>query len=170
MLVPGVGGDLRASSREVKAALWPTAYEEAYDVKRAVLARPEASTGHILDIVAATAFYTAIGATKNETFSNETGSCMVFSDTIYVMILLPSFFAQFVPPEKQTADSKKVSEVLLCITVDKKEEVDEIVAIAAKDGGKADPTKLPEMEGMYGRSFADTDGHVWELMWSANQE
>ncbi|KAL5346638.1 hypothetical protein ACLOAV_008345 [Pseudogymnoascus australis] len=124
----------------------------------------------VSDIVVATTFYTAVGATKNEIFSNETTSCMIFSDSIYVMIMLPSFFTQFVPPEKQTADSKNVSEVLLCITVDKKEEVDEIVATAAKEGGKADPTKLPAMEGMYGRSFEDTDGHVWELMWSANQE
>ncbi|KFY19588.1 hypothetical protein V493_07900 [Pseudogymnoascus sp. VKM F-4281 (FW-2241)] len=123
----------------------------------------------VTDIVAATAFYTSIGATKNPTFSNETTSCMVFSDSIYVMIMLPPFFTQFVPPGKQTADSKKVSEVLLCITVDKKEEVDELVATAAREGGKADPTKLPEMEGMYGRSFEDLDGHVWELMWSANE-
>lgn len=123
----------------------------------------------VADIVASTAFYTAIGATKNDVFSNETTSCMVLSDSIYVMIMLPPFFTQFVPRGKQTADSTKVSEVLLCITVDRKEEVDELVATAEKEGGRADPTKLPEMEGMYGRSFEDRDGHVWELMWSANQ-
>lgn len=90
---------------------------------------------------------------------------MVFSEAIHVMIMTPEIFKGFMPPSKTLADSNKVSEVLLCISVEKKEEVDAIIDTAAKGGGKADPTKLSQMPGMYGRSFEDLDGHVWELMW-----
>jgi uncharacterized protein len=91
----------------------------------------------VSDITAATSFYTSIGATKNEMFSDATVSCMVFSESIHVMIMLPETFKKFTPAEKEVADSKKVSEVLLCLSVDKKEEVDEIVTTAVKSGGKA---------------------------------
>ncbi|KAL5344972.1 hypothetical protein ACLOAV_009925 [Pseudogymnoascus australis] len=119
----------------------------------------------VSDIVAATAFYTAIGAKKNETYSNDSTSCMVFSEAIHVMIMLPDVFKGFTPKEKTIADPKKVSEVLLCLSVDKREDVDSILATAAEHGGRANPTTLPEMPNMYGRSFEDSDGHVWELMW-----
>ncbi|PVH72565.1 glyoxalase/bleomycin resistance protein/dioxygenase [Cadophora sp. DSE1049] len=117
------------------------------------------------DIAKSTEFYTSIGGTKNPQYSNETVSCMVFSEEIHVMIMTPEIFKGFMPPSKTLADSNKVSEVLLCLSVEKKEEVDAIINTAAKGGGKADPTKLPQMPGMYGRSFEDLDGHVWELMW-----
>lgn len=117
------------------------------------------------DVVAATSFYESIGANKNGMFSNTATACMVFSDTIFVMIHNPSRFKDFVPPSKEIADPQKVSEVLLCLSVDKREEVDKIVSLAVQAGGKADPSKLPEAEGMYGRSFEDLDGHVWELYW-----
>ena len=57
--------------------------------------------------------------------------------TVHVMLLLPESFKRFVPAEKTIADSKKVSEVLLCISVDEKEEVDSIISTAVKGGGKA---------------------------------
>jgi predicted lactoylglutathione lyase len=76
----------------------------------------------VSDLARSTAFYQAIGAEKNGQFSDETASCMVFSDTIYVMLLTPDKFRQFTP--KKIADTRTSSEVLICISADSRAAVD----------------------------------------------
>ena len=122
----------------------------------------------VKDVVRSTGFYEAIGATKNQMFSDETASCMVFSDTIHAMILDHEKFSQFTP--KKIADAGTVSEVLVCLSAESKAEVDETVAKAVKAGGKADPGPKQDYGFMYGRSFEDLDGHIWELMWMDMEE
>ncbi len=117
----------------------------------------------VSDLARATAFYEAIGAVKNEQFSDGTASCMVFSATIHVMLLTHDKFRQFTP--KAIADARTTSEVLICLSADDKEAVDEMVAKAAAAGGRADPSAKQDYGFMYGRSFEDPDGHIWETMW-----
>ena len=76
----------------------------------------------IADLARATAFYEAIGAVKNAQFSDDTGSCMVFSETIHAMLLTHDKFRQFTP--KKIADAKTSSEVLICISADNRGAVD----------------------------------------------
>ncbi len=118
---------------------------------------------HVSNVERATAFYEAIGATKNPQFSDESGSCMVFSDTILVMLLNHEKFGQFTP--KKISDAKTTSEVLLCLSADSRAEVDEIVEKAGKSGGQMDPGPKDEYPFMYGRSFEDLDGHLWGINW-----
>ncbi len=115
------------------------------------------------DLARATSFYQAIGATKNEQFSDETGSCLVFSETIHAMLLTHDKFRQFTP--KKIADAKTTSEVLICISADSRDAVDDIVGKAKGAGGSADPSTIQDHGFMYGRSFEDPDGHIWEVMW-----
>jgi uncharacterized protein len=117
----------------------------------------------VSDLKRATAFYQAIGAEKNERFCDGTASCMVFSDTIHAMLLTHDKFRQFTP--KAVADASKVSEVLICISADSREGVDEMVDKAGPAGGKLDPSPKQDHGFMYGRSFEDPDGHIWEVMW-----
>lgn len=117
----------------------------------------------VSDLARATAFYQAIGAGKNEQFSDETASCMVFSETIYVMLLTPDKFRQFTP--KKIADAKTSSEVLICISADSRAAVDDMVGKAQSAGGAVDPGPKQDYGFMYGRSFEDPDGHIWEVMW-----
>jgi predicted lactoylglutathione lyase len=117
----------------------------------------------VSDLARATAFYQAIGAEKNGQFSDETASCMVFSDTIYVMLLTPDKFRQFTP--KKIADARTSSEVLICISADSRAAVDEMVGNAQAAGGVIDPGPKQDYGFMYGRSFEDPDGHIWEVMW-----
>jgi len=117
----------------------------------------------VSDLPRATAFYQAIGAEKNEQFSDETASCMVFSDTIHVMLLTPDKFRQFTP--KKIADAKTSSEVLICISADNRGAVDDMVGRAEAAGGAIDPGPMQDYGFMYGRSFEDPDGHIWEVMW-----
>jgi len=117
----------------------------------------------VYDLARATAFYRAIGAEKNDQFSDGTASCMVFSDTIHVMLLTPEKFRQFTP--KKIADAKTSSEVLICISADSREAVDDMVGQAQAAGGVGDPGPKQDYGFMYGRSFEDIDGHIWEVMW-----
>ena len=117
----------------------------------------------VTDLKRATAFYEAIGAVKNPQFSDETASCMVFSETIYAMLLTHDKFRQFTP--KAIVDAKTSSEVLICISADSREAVDDMVNQAANARGTADPSPKQDYGFMYGRSFEDPDGHIWEVMW-----
>jgi predicted lactoylglutathione lyase len=116
----------------------------------------------VADLPAAKAFYEAIGAVNNPQFTDETAACMVFSEVIHVMLLTHEKFAQFTP--KRIADARETSEVLICISADSREGVDEITEKALAAGGKE--ARAPQDYGfMYGRSFEDLDGHIWEPMW-----
>ena len=115
------------------------------------------------DLPRATAFYEALGFTKNPRFSSDAASCMVWSDTICVMLLTHEHFLRFSP--KPIADSSKVCQVLLCISAESREAVDALAEKAGAAGGVADPCKPQDYGFMYGRSFEDLDGHIWELSW-----
>jgi hypothetical protein len=117
----------------------------------------------VRDLARSTAFYQAIGAAKDERFCDETGSCMLFSDTIHVMLLTHDKFRQFTP--KPIADARTVSQVLLCISADSRAAVDELVAKAGAGGGGIDPSPQEDFDFMYGRSFEDLDGHLWGVTW-----
>ena len=117
----------------------------------------------VSNLARATAFYEAIGATKNPQFSDETASGMVISDTIHVMLLTHDKFRQFTP--KTIADARTTSEVLICLSADSRDAVDDTVTKAKGAGGTADPSPTQDYGFMYGRSFEDPDGHIWEVMW-----
>ncbi|HKQ96188.1 MAG TPA: VOC family protein [Aestuariivirgaceae bacterium] len=116
----------------------------------------------VADLVAARAFYEAIGFTNNPQFTDETAACMVLTDVIHVMLLTHDKFAQFTP--KRIADAHSTSEVLICISADSRAGVDEITDAALAAGGR-EPREKQDYGFMYGRSFEDPDGHIWEPMW-----
>ncbi|MFG1462573.1 VOC family protein [Xanthobacter sp. DSM 24535] len=117
----------------------------------------------VTDLPRSNAFYEAIGARKNPQFSDDTATCMVFSETIHAMLLTHDKFRMFC--SKDIADARTTSEVLICISADSREEVDAIMDKAKAAGGGVDPTPTQDFGFMYGRSFEDPDGHIWEIMW-----
>ncbi|GGC48405.1 hypothetical protein GCM10011504_28580 [Siccirubricoccus deserti] len=117
----------------------------------------------VTDLARATAFYEAIGARRNLQFCDDTASCMVFSETIHAMLLTHEKFRLFTP--KPIADARSSSAVLICLSAESRDEVDTMVASADAAGGRADPGPKQDHGFMYGRSFEDPDGHIWEVMW-----
>jgi predicted lactoylglutathione lyase len=117
----------------------------------------------VKNLAVATRFYKAIGCVKNERFSNEKVASMVWSDTIFFHLLTRDYFATF--SEKPVADAKGISEVLLSLSCDSREEVDTLTETAAVSGGKADLREPLDLGFMYNRTFEDPDGHVLELVW-----
>jgi hypothetical protein len=115
------------------------------------------------DLERSKAFYEALGFVNEPKFTNDAAAAMVLSDTIVVMLLTKPFYSTFT--SKPIADARKSSEVLLCISCADRAEVDRLTDSAATNGGKADVGPKQDMGFMYGRSFEDPDGHIWEPMW-----
>lgn len=117
----------------------------------------------VQDLNRSIAFYEAVGASKNPRFSDDTAACMVLSDTIHVMLLTHDKWRQFT--DRQIPDAHASAQVLLCLSRDSRDAVDVITEQAAGAGGLIDPTPTQDYGFMYGRSYADPDGHIWEVMW-----
>lgn len=117
----------------------------------------------VTDLARSTAFYEAVGATRNPMFSDDTAACMVFSDTIHAMLLTHAKWATFT--DRTIPDAHRSAQVLICVSENSREEVDARVDAASRAGGRADPNPKQDYGFMYGRSYADPDGHIWEVMW-----
>ena len=117
----------------------------------------------VKDLKRSRTFLEALGAVNEPKFTDETAACMTFSDSIHVMILTHEKFSQFTP--RPIADANAGSEVLLCLSADSRESVDSTVEQGVRAGGTADPAPKQDYGVMYGRSVADPDGHIWEIMW-----
>jgi predicted lactoylglutathione lyase len=116
----------------------------------------------VADLPRAKAFYEAIGAKNDPKFTDETAACMVFSDTIHVMLLTHAKYKQFT--KKPIADTQKTSAVMLAITKDQRDCVDAVLGEALKNGAK-EPRDKMDFGWMYNRAFDDLDGHTWEVVW-----
>ena len=117
----------------------------------------------VTDLKRSMAFYAAIGAANNPHCTDETAACMVVSDAIHVMLLTHDKWRQFT--SKPIVDAHASAQVLLCLSADSKDEVDAYVDKAMAAGGTGDPTPTQDFGFMFGRSFEDPDGHIWEVMW-----
>ncbi|MFC3108042.1 VOC family protein [Undibacterium arcticum] len=107
-------------------------------------------------------FFTKLGFSFNPQFTDDTATCMIVSEEIFVMLLTEEKFKTFTP--KEICDAKKYSEVLVCLSLERRDTVDEIVRKAVAAGGTT--YKEPQDHGfMYGHGFQDLDGHIWELIY-----
>jgi uncharacterized protein len=116
----------------------------------------------VKELQKATDFYTALGFTINPQFSDGTGKCMVWSDTIFVMLLTHEKFAIFAT--KPIADTKSSLAGLFSLSVDSIDEVNTIVTNGLKVGG-TEPNEMRDYGFMQQRTIEDFDGHTWEVFY-----
>ncbi|WP_327283336.1 MULTISPECIES: VOC family protein [unclassified Streptomyces] len=116
----------------------------------------------VKDIDAAKAFWGELGYSFNPQFSDEKTGCLVISDTIFAMLMTEERFKDFAT--KEVADATKTTEVMLALSAESREKVDEVVGAALAAGG-TEPRPAQDLGFMYGRAFEDLDGHVWEYVW-----
>ncbi|MES2262544.1 MAG: VOC family protein [Pseudomonadota bacterium] len=116
----------------------------------------------VRDLDKSVAFFTQLGYRFNAQFTDATATCMIISDTIYAMLLTHEKFKSFIKTE--ICDATRSTEVLLCLSQDSRQAVDDLVdkAIAA---GATEPRAAQDHGFMYGRAYQDLDGHIWEIMW-----
>ncbi|MCX2923918.1 VOC family protein [Streptomyces sp. NEAU-W12] len=114
------------------------------------------------DLDASKEFFTALGYEINEQFSDENTASVVIGEAVVAMLHTRQRYAEFT--KKEIADSTKTSEVLLALSSESREKVDELVERALAAGGSV--SRETQDEGfMYGRAFDDLDGHTWEVVW-----
>lgn len=116
----------------------------------------------VADLSNSERFYEAIGFSKNPAFSDDTACCMVWSDAISVMLLTHEKWAQHT---KRPIAPATHSEVMLALSVEDRDMVDAMIDAAHAQRGTADVNPKQDHGLMYGRSFTDPDGHIWEIMW-----
>lgn len=106
-------------------------------------------------------FFTKLGFSFNAQFTDETATCMVVSEDIFVMLLTEAKFKEFTP--NAICDATKSTEVLVCLSSESREEVDKMIGNAVAAGGTT--YNEPKDYGfMYGHGFQDLDGHIWETV------
>jgi uncharacterized protein len=113
----------------------------------------------VRDLGGSVEFFSKLGFTFGQQFTEDTATAMVISDDIYVMLLTKAKFKTFTP--KEVCDATKSTEVLIALSCDSREQVDEMVRKAVAAGGST--YSEPQDHGfMYGHGFQGLDGHIWE--------
>lgn len=116
----------------------------------------------VADLGSSRKFFTELGYSINEQFSDDSTASVVVSDTIVVMVHTEEKYRQFT--KKEIADSTRTSEVLLALSAESREKVDELVDRAVAAGGSVSG-ETQDHGFMYGRAFDDPDGHTFEVVW-----
>jgi predicted lactoylglutathione lyase len=107
-------------------------------------------------------FFTKLGFKFNPQFTDENATCMIVGEDIFVMLLVEKFFKTFT--EKEICDTSKNIEVIVALSVEGREKVDQMINKAIEAGGRE--SREPQDHGwMYGRSFEDINGHIWEIIY-----
>jgi predicted lactoylglutathione lyase len=107
-------------------------------------------------------FFTKLGFKFNPQFTDENATCMIVGEDIFVMLLVEKFFKTFT--KKEICDTSKNTEVIVALSVEGREKVDQMINKAIEAGGRE--SREPQDHGwMYGRSFEDINGHLWEIIY-----
>lgn len=114
------------------------------------------------DLQRSIAFFRDLGFEFDQRFTDETATCMVVSDHAFVMLLVRDRFRDFT--KRELADPTTHTEAIMAVSAESRDAVDELTDKALASGGS--PANDPmDMGAMYGRSFYDPDGHLWEVVW-----
>lgn len=116
----------------------------------------------VKDLKRSVDFFTKLGYTFNPQFTDDNATCMIISDDIFAMLLVEDYFKGF--SKKEIVDTSKANEVLIALSAESREAVDEMVNKAVAAGGKA-PNDKQDHGFMYQWGYQDLDGHIWEIMW-----
>jgi uncharacterized protein len=114
----------------------------------------------VKDLNRSMTFFKQLGYSFNPQFTDENATCMVISEDIYAMLLIEKFFVTFT--KKEICDTSKCTEAILAISVESREEVDDIVKKAVAAGASI-PNPPQDHGWMYGHGYQDLDGHLWEV-------
>jgi uncharacterized protein len=116
----------------------------------------------VKDLERSVGFFTTLGYKFNPQFTDETAACMIVSADIYVMLLTRAKFKEFTP--KAICDATKSTEVLVCLSCESRDQVNDMVSKAVAAGG-ATYAESKDYGFMYQHGFQDLDGHIWELIY-----
>ncbi|MCV9932700.1 glyoxalase/bleomycin resistance/extradiol dioxygenase family protein [Flavobacterium sp. LS1R47] len=114
----------------------------------------------VKDLNRSMAFFTELGFTFNLNFTDDKAACLEIGENIFAMLLLEEFFKTFT--QKQICNTATTTEILMALSVDSREKVDEIITAVVKAGG-TEYMEAKDYGWMYQKAFLDLDGHHWEI-------
>lgn len=114
----------------------------------------------VKDLQRSVEFFTRLGFSFDPRFTDASATCMLVGQDAYVMLLVEARFRDFM--KKQICDTRTHTEGLLCVMVDSRAEVDQMVNTAIAGGG-SHAMPVQDLGFMYSWSFYDLDGHHWEV-------
>jgi predicted lactoylglutathione lyase len=107
-------------------------------------------------------FFKKMGFAFNAQFTDENATCMIIGENIFAMLLVEKFFKTFT--KKEICDTAKDTEVIVALSAESREKVDQLMVKALAAGG-IEPRPAQDHGWMYNRNFQDIDGHLWEIFW-----
>ena len=116
----------------------------------------------VKDLNRSVEFFTKLGYTFNPQFTDENATCMIISDDIFAMLLVEPFFKSFT--NKEINDTSKTAQVIIALSSESRQAVDELVSKAVAAGGTT-PRAVQDHGFMYAHGFEDLDGHLWETIY-----
>ena len=116
----------------------------------------------VKDLNRSISFFTELGFSFNPKFTNEKGTCLIIGENINAMLLVEEFYATFT--QKQICNAETTSEVLIAVSFETREKVNEIMEKAIRSGGR-EYVETKDYGWMYQRTFLDIDGHHWEIFY-----
>ena len=116
----------------------------------------------VKDLNRSISFFTELGFSFNPKFTNEKGTCLIIGENINAMLLVEEFYATFT--NKEICNAETTSEVLIAVSLETREKVDEIMEKAIRSGG-IEYVETKDYGWMYQRTFLDIDGHHWEVFY-----
>ena len=120
----------------------------------------------VKDLKKSIGFFEKLGFSFNPQYTDENATCMIVGENIFVMLLVESFFQRFT--KKPIADAKSSTEAIVCLSVESRARVEELVAAARAAGGTT-PMEPQDHGFMYQHGFQDLDGHLWELAYMSGE-
>jgi len=120
----------------------------------------------VRDLPQSVRFFTHLGYSFNQHYTDDSATCMIVAENIFVMLLTETRFKEFTP--KPIIDARTSTEVLVCLQLESRDAVTSLVDKAIEAGGST--YKEPQDHGfMYGHGFQDLDGHLWELVYMSGE-
>ena len=117
----------------------------------------------VKDLKKTMGFFTHLGFNFNPQFTDDKAACLVINEgSIYAMLITEEFFKTFT--KKPISDATKNTEVLIALDAESRQEVDDMIRKAVEAGGSV-YMESQDHGWMYGHSFADPDGHQWEVLY-----
>ena len=116
----------------------------------------------VKDLKKSITFFNHLGFSFNPQFTDESATCMIIGENIFAMLMVDTRFQEFT--KKAVADAHKTTEVILALDAESREAVDDLVIKAVEAGGSIYADRH-DHGWMYYHSFADLDGHQWEVMY-----
>lgn len=114
----------------------------------------------VKDLTRSTAFFTCLGFTFDPKFTDGNAACLAISDSISVMLVTESVFQTLT--KKAIVDAHKATGSIMCLMMDSREQIDQMMVKALAAGGTA-PQPAQDTGFMYDYGFEDLDGHFWGL-------